>query len=704
MGRRAFLGAAATGAASAGLIGTVLQPVAAHAAGSATDDSGSSDFRLVWEEQFEGGRLDPEVWEYELGNIRGNSAQHYSSSSDNVRVENGQLVITATDRPAQDRFQPWPGARQVRYNSASVRTHGRRDFLYGKIEVRGRLPRGKGAFPAFWTLGHDFPLDNRINPAQGHTWPSCGEIDIMEIIGAPTARRAAEGEQPSYGQSNRVLWGTPHFYYAKGNEEGNGTYLPYRYGTTTEIAEDFAEAYHVFGINRSPGKIEWTLDGRVYWSVGYSDDPADQPRRDAAQAGLNRPHYLQINLALGGDWAGDVSDHLAEDGTRLEVDWVRFSQTPQQAAQDAAYRSRMPVLQNVRDIAIRQGEAADLIAAVTVDRPGYDVQLSVNDTPMFVNTGAPGGRNEVHLRVRDENDAAAIAALPEGVYSLYYTAIPKGATITGARVPTAPTARARAFLTVLPAAGLSGQHGAAVSSVALPAGHRFRDGSQMLADGSSYLVDFVNPHDPIPEAKRLVHTYRLSSSAISIATKSPFADIKEGHEHFEAVLWAYSAGITKGYPDGTYRPLSPVNRDAMAAFLHRMAGSPAVSLPSTEPFTDIKRGDQHYEAVIWAYQNGITTGYPDGSYRPTQPIARNAMAAFLYRYAGSPAVSASGAPFVDVPAGSAFAREIAWLKQRGITKGWPDGTYRPYGPMNRDATAAFIQRAVVEAGVTFGRG
>ena len=62
------------------------------------------------------------------------------------------------------------------------------------------------------------------------------------------------------------------------------------------------------------------------------------------------------------------------------------------------------------------------------------------------------------------------------------------------------------------------------------------------------------------------------------------------------------------------------------------------------------------------------------------------------------------AAFVDVPAGSAFAREIAWLKQRGITKGWPDGTYRPYGLMNRDATAAFIQRAVVEAGVTFGRG
>ncbi|MCL6423273.1 S-layer homology domain-containing protein [Brachybacterium sp. JHP9] len=186
---------------------------------------------------------------------------------------------------------------------------------------------------------------------------------------------------------------------------------------------------------------------------------------------------------------------------------------------------------------------------------------------------------------------------------------------------------------------------------------------------------------------------------------SPFTDIKEGDEHFDAVLWAYNAGIAKGYPDYTYRPLAPVNRDAMAAFLHRMAGSPAVTLPRTEPFTDITKGDQHYEAVIWAYQNAITTGYPDRTFRPTEPIARNAMAAFLYRYAGSPATAApTTAPFADVPAGSAFAKEIAWLKERGIAKGWADGTFRPYSPMNRDATAAFIQRVVVQEGVKFRKG
>ncbi|MGP9733836.1 S-layer homology domain-containing protein [Brachybacterium sp. AOP42-C2-15] len=173
----------------------------------------------------------------------------------------------------------------------------------------------------------------------------------------------------------------------------------------------------------------------------------------------------------------------------------------------------------------------------------------------------------------------------------------------------------------------------------------------------------------------------------------PFKDVRTGQEHHVAMAWMKSAGISKGWPDGTYRPLQPVNRDAMAAFLYRMEGSPKVSLPSRSPFRDVKPGQEHYTAIIWAYNKGITTGWDDGTFRPTQPIDRDAMAAFLYRFAGKPAYSApSKAPFKDVRKGQKFAREMAWMKSTGISTGWADGTYRPAQPVKRDAMAAFLHR------------
>lgn len=181
-----------------------------------------------------------------------------------------------------------------------------------------------------------------------------------------------------------------------------------------------------------------------------------------------------------------------------------------------------------------------------------------------------------------------------------------------------------------------------------------------------------------------------------------FTDVPEGMEHYEAIMWLAAEGITEGFPDGTFRPTTPLHRDAMAAYLHRLAGSPEVTPPRTQPFTDIKPGVEHYDAMIWAFQQGVAQGFPDRTFRPTEPITRDAMAAFVYRYAGSPEVPAPTAdPFVDVPAASQFAREISWLKSEGITTGWSDGTYRPLSPINRDAIAAFLYRATVKKNIRF---
>ncbi|MGP9706950.1 5'-nucleotidase C-terminal domain-containing protein [Brachybacterium sp. AOP24-D1-21] len=185
-----------------------------------------------------------------------------------------------------------------------------------------------------------------------------------------------------------------------------------------------------------------------------------------------------------------------------------------------------------------------------------------------------------------------------------------------------------------------------------------------------------------------------------------FTDVPESNMFHTEIMWMASNGYSTGWEekDGThtFRPLQPVNRDAMAAFLYRLAGSPHVDPPRTEPFTDVEEGDEHYEAIIWAYQQGITRGWSDGTFRPTTPIARDAMAAFVYRYAGSPDVSEpTSAVFKDVPANTQFATEIAWMKSEGISTGWTDGTYRPLNATNRDATAAFLYRLSVDQQITY---
>lgn len=182
-------------------------------------------------------------------------------------------------------------------------------------------------------------------------------------------------------------------------------------------------------------------------------------------------------------------------------------------------------------------------------------------------------------------------------------------------------------------------------------------------------------------------------------SSSPFVDVRAGVEHYDAMLWMGTSGISTGWRTSAgreYRPLQPVNRDAMAAFLYRLAGSPAVKLPSRSPFRDMAPNRDHYKAVIWAYNEKITTGWKTSGgveFCPTTPINRDAMAAFLYRFAKSPTYSApSSSGFRDVPRGMAYYKEMNWMKSTGISAGWSDRTYRPLQPVNRDAMAAFLYR------------
>ena len=156
--------------------------------------------------------------------------------------------------------------------------------------------------------------------------------------------------------------------------------------------------------------------------------------------------------------------------------------------------------------------------------------------------------------------------------------------------------------------------------------------------------------------------------------------------------------ISTGYVDGTYRPLANVNRDAMSAFMHRLLGSPVIPAQTGKwPFKDVSQTQQFVEQMRWVHAMGISTGWADGTYRPLTPVNRDAMAAFMYRLAGSPKfMPPKQSPFTDVATNNQFYKEISWLASEGISTGWvqPNGTktFAPTTPVKRDAMAAFMYR------------
>ncbi|MDO5534401.1 MAG: S-layer homology domain-containing protein [Propionibacteriaceae bacterium] len=187
------------------------------------------------------------------------------------------------------------------------------------------------------------------------------------------------------------------------------------------------------------------------------------------------------------------------------------------------------------------------------------------------------------------------------------------------------------------------------------------------------------------------------SNAVTPVALRPFTDVARDNQFHKEITWLAATKIGQGWPDNTFRPLNSVNRDAMAAFLYRAAGSPDFTPPVRPTFRDVARDNQFYKEIEWLAARGISTGWDTKQgkeYRPVTPVNRDAMAAFLYRSKGSPSftVPRSGR-FTDVPPGTQFRKEMEWLAAREISTGWPDKTYRPLQPVNRDAMAAFLYRS-----------
>ena len=212
-----------------------------------------------------------------------------------------------------------------------------------------------------------------------------------------------------------------------------------------------------------------------------------------------------------------------------------------------------------------------------------------------------------------------------------------------------------------------------------------------------------NTTQPSPTGTQTVDGDVLSTSqslpavATTFSGTVSFIDVPSSYPFATEITWLASAGISVGWatPQGRlFEPQTPIARDAMAAFLYRFAGSPAFTPPSRSPFADVPITYPFYKQITWLAATGITTGYPDGTFQPGSSVNRDAMAAFLYRFAGSPAFTppSTSSSFTDVPTTYPFYKQITWLASTGITTGYPDGAFQPGSAVNRDAMAAFLYR------------
>ncbi|OKL46699.1 choice-of-anchor M domain-containing protein [Boudabousia marimammalium] len=221
-------------------------------------------------------------------------------------------------------------------------------------------------------------------------------------------------------------------------------------------------------------------------------------------------------------------------------------------------------------------------------------------------------------------------------------------------------------------------------------------------EDSAVTVESPESTQPTAEATPEV-AQEIKMAEAEAPAKSTFKDVWPSRPFAGEIEWMAEQKYSTGYKDKTYRPLNSVNRDAMAAFLYRLAGSPKVNL-ERPAFKDVAKSNQFYKEIQWMAESKISTGWDDGTYRPWKPVSREAMAAFLYRFCDQmpekcasainpDTLDFSGASaFPDVAGMSMFEKEIKWLATAKVTSGWQDGTFRPRLPIQRDAMAAFVYR------------
>jgi beta-glucanase (GH16 family) len=240
-----------------------------------------SNWKLAWSDEFDGKANTPpdsSKWVYDLGASGWGNAEleKYTNSVENVFQDgHGHLVIRAVKTPA--------GV----FTSGRIKTYGKFEFRYGKLEARIKIPKGQGVWPAFWMLGSDMEAEG---------WPACGEIDVMENIGKEPGVAHGTVHGPGYSQAEAI----------------SGRFaLPGQ----TALSDDF----HVYGVEWKPNVMSFYVDQQKYFEV------TPQRLPPGAKWVYDHPFWILLNLAVGGDWPG-APDATTVFPQSMVVDWVRVWQ------------------------------------------------------------------------------------------------------------------------------------------------------------------------------------------------------------------------------------------------------------------------------------------------------------------------------------------------------------------------------------------
>lgn len=194
------------------------------------------------------------------------------------------------------------------------------------------------------------------------------------------------------------------------------------------------------------------------------------------------------------------------------------------------------------------------------------------------------------------------------------------------------------------------------------------------------------------------YTVTVSSSNyvdMSATVQIQFSDVlDQEHPYYNAIYWAANKGVTTGFEDGTFKPFDNVTRGQVVTFLWRLAGSPDPSDGTKAEFSDMVATDHpYYKAILWAVEKGITTGFGDGTFRPFDNCSRGQIVTFIYRYAEEPSVDGMTVSFTDMVAqGHPFYNAITWASNNSITTGFDDGTFGPARFATRGQVVTFLYR------------
>ena len=235
---------------------------------------------LVWDEEFSGSTLDPNEWNYEIGNGQGgwgnNELEYYTNSPNNVLVSNGNLIIEARKESING----------FNYSSARLTTQSKKTFTYGRIDIRAKLPRGQGIWPALWMLGSNIT-------AVG--WPASGEIDIMENL----------------GQDSSKVYGTLHYGASPATHGSNGNSYMLN-------GSYFSSKFHVFSMDWVQDTVKLYVDNNLMLTVKKSDV-------GSSPYPFNQPFFFIFNVAVGGNWPGSPDGNTTFP-QRMIVDYIRVFQ------------------------------------------------------------------------------------------------------------------------------------------------------------------------------------------------------------------------------------------------------------------------------------------------------------------------------------------------------------------------------------------